>query len=277
MSTIPQSLPSATLPQETASENQAHSPLVRPLCNYQGLLVSSFDALPQEGVFCELLKRICIIAVAPLAYLVLGLLALPGMSYDFLKSQFCPDPDVENPPPANPESQNEERHPDERISLLQNKMIGGIERKLDYSNIDRARLFLYVKIDDAYPFSGQFSLKTLNDPALDRSSLREKIQEVFNNAQPSIASASADSSITFRWHFLVKDVDSNMISIQGEDFKSPSSSYQRGPTWMRIPRDEEISFHSRVVVQFDDPAGEDNLSINEHNRRLREVEATLTL
>lgn len=52
--------------------------LVKPLIYFHGHLVKTFSALPQKGAVLEVAKRIVFVIVAPLAYLVLGLLALVG-------------------------------------------------------------------------------------------------------------------------------------------------------------------------------------------------------
>lgn len=251
MSTIPQSLPSTTLSQEAAGEDQARCALVRPLYNYHGLLVSSFDALPQEGVFCELLKRICIIAVAPLAYLVLGLLALPRMTYDLLKSKCCPDVIAnEEAPPV--ENINRPQFEAPALSQIQDKILQGMEQAINYQEIRWVKLFLQVKINDTYPVSHQFTIKLGPDPVLDRSAFEHCVQEILDGAQALIPAGSYNTSIV-KWHILMKDVNDNMIGVSGQSTKSSSHIGERGPTIERVLEEHARDYHANLLVAFDDP------------------------
>lgn len=51
-------------------------PLAKPLNWYHGHVVKTFETLPKNGVLIELIKRIIVIALIPIAYPILGALAL---------------------------------------------------------------------------------------------------------------------------------------------------------------------------------------------------------
>lgn len=57
----------------------------------------TFDALPERGKIAEIAKRVALVAIAPLAYLVLGFIALMGIALDrfFVKNHSAVSENVE--------------------------------------------------------------------------------------------------------------------------------------------------------------------------------------
>lgn len=62
--------------------NFHHNPLVSPVIKFHGRVLKTFDALPENGKVIAVAKRVAIVVVSPLAYLVLGLTALLGLALD---------------------------------------------------------------------------------------------------------------------------------------------------------------------------------------------------
>lgn len=62
--------------------NNHYNPLVFPFISYHGRVLRTFDSLPEKGKVFEVAKRVGFVVVAPLAYLVLGLTALVGLTLD---------------------------------------------------------------------------------------------------------------------------------------------------------------------------------------------------
>lgn len=73
------------------------NPLVSPLTSFHGRLVRTFDALPERGKIVEIAKRVALVAIAPLTYLVLGLIALMGIALNrfVVKNHSAASEDVE--------------------------------------------------------------------------------------------------------------------------------------------------------------------------------------
>ena len=56
-------------------------PSLTPLCTFHGRIIKTFSSLPPTGKLYEVAKRVLIVALAPLAYLLLGLLAVVGYPF----------------------------------------------------------------------------------------------------------------------------------------------------------------------------------------------------
>lgn len=65
-------------------EERCSDCLITPFQNYHGRVVATFDQLPEHCPVLEIAARVCTLIVAPVAYLILGLVALAGLGISAL-------------------------------------------------------------------------------------------------------------------------------------------------------------------------------------------------
>lgn len=86
-----------------------HRPSFQPLKLFHGYFIRSFSSLPEKGKLLEVVKRICLICVAPFAYLALSCVALLGVLCSKVQYNESPRPFAEAEIYPGTHSQNVDR------------------------------------------------------------------------------------------------------------------------------------------------------------------------
>lgn len=120
------------------------NPLVSPLIRFHGRILSTVDALPPEGKLVELMKRVGAVAIAPFAYLILTLIAIPGVVLNSLING--PLIETRNQQKRTEKVANTKTAFDE----LKTTILSDIPTIKPFNEIQAAKIYLSIRLSDSH-------------------------------------------------------------------------------------------------------------------------------
>ncbi|HEX2583391.1 MAG TPA: hypothetical protein VHL30_04670 [Chlamydiales bacterium] len=177
------------------------NPLVNPIINFHSKISSSFDNLPSQGKILEIAKRVALIAISPLAYLALGLLALAGLAFNSVSQ----NRDIKNIPntPAPTQNQKHLFSIASECDKTKKQFMSIVNEAKKINQLQAAKIFIDIECDDK-KFSKDHIVKPLDPSHFDHFYLSGVIDTILLEAKAFLKTQNTDK-LSFKWVALLKD------------------------------------------------------------------------
>jgi hypothetical protein len=196
---------------------------IRPLFWFHGRIFSPCSTeLDSSGIFCDLLSRITMVIISPLAYLALGFLALLGVVITpcFTQREIIPvlAPQQEEIVDANPDIFSTMQLCHEDIINALERFNPGQNSELNWQNIAAIKLYIRSNAGES-SLTDELKFQKVNDASLDRSYVQEKITEAFDETSRRHASSqefTEAARLEVKWVAFLKDSNGRFSFLRGD-------------------------------------------------------------